>query len=116
MSTVREVGFELERFEWSGERLEVVGRWSGLRGRRLSRPVLVLDAGGRRVRLNALPGGQLRAGSDEPWRATFAWDADGEDVRGAELEIGRSLIVELPAPRRRAPRPATPPVERAEQA
>ena len=26
MSTVREVGFELERFEWSGERLEVVGR------------------------------------------------------------------------------------------
>src|SRR5690242_17409797 len=101
MSTVREVGFELERFEWSGERLEVIGRWSGLRGRRLSRPVLILDAGGRRVRLNALPGGQLRAGIDEPWRAAFAWDGGEEDLSGAELEIGRNLVVELPAPRRR---------------
>ena len=46
MPDLREVAFELERFGWSEPgRLEVVGRWSGLEGRRLGRPVLRLEAG-----------------------------------------------------------------------
>ena len=44
MPDLREVAFELERFAWAEPgRLEVVGRWSGLEGRRLGRPVLRLE-------------------------------------------------------------------------
>jgi len=94
MPAVGEVSFELERFEWTADdRLEVVGRWNGVRGRRISRPALTVEAGGRRQRLS---GNQE---SDEPWTASFAWS--GDDIAGAELEIGRTLVVELPAPRRR---------------
>ena len=60
MPTPRGVSFELERFEWAGDvRLDVVGRWQGLRGRRLSQPVLTVVAGGESRRLVALPGGQV---------------------------------------------------------
>jgi chromosome segregation ATPase len=94
MPAVGEVSFELERFEWTADdRLEVVGRWNGIRGRRIARPALTVDAGGRRQRLS---GTQV---SDDPWCASFAWA--GEDIAGAELEIGRTLVVELPPPRRR---------------
>ena len=37
MPPVEEVSFELERFEWTADdRLEVVGRWNGVRGRRIA--------------------------------------------------------------------------------
>ena len=92
-----DVAFELERFGWSEPgRLEVVGRWSGLEGRRMGRPVLTVVAGGRRRRLTALPGGQL-TGSE--WRATFACDDDPASISEAVLEIGRRLVVDLPPPR-----------------
>src|SRR5918997_2555271 len=105
MAPVEEVSFELERFEWTADdRLEVVGRWNGVRGRRIARPALTVDAGGRRQRVS---GTQLsNGGPDEPWRASFDWDASRGDVAGAELEIGRSLVVELPPPRRRRRRSA----------
>src|SRR4051794_25434940 len=94
MPAVGEVSFELERFEWTADdRLEVVGRWNGVRGRRISRPALTVDAGGRRQRLS---GNQT---SEEPWSASFSWS--GDDIAGAELEIGRTFVVELPPPRRR---------------
>ncbi len=94
MPAVGEVSFELERFEWTADdRLEVVGRWNGVRGRRIARPALTVEAGGRRQRLT---GTQV---SEEPWSASFAWS--GDDIAGAELEIGRTLVVELPPPRRR---------------
>jgi len=94
MPAVGQVSFELERFEWTADdRLEVVGRWNGVRGRRISRPALTVDAGGRRQRLS---GSQV---SEDPWSASFDWS--GDDIAGAELEIGRSLVVELPPPRRR---------------
>ena len=105
MTPVGEVSFELERFEWTADdRLEVVGRWNGVRGRRISRPALTVDAGGRRQRVS---GTQISNGDpDEPWRASFDWDASRGDIAGAELEIGRSLVVELPPPRRRRRRSA----------
>ena len=111
MADVREIGFELERFGWTDGGLEVVGRWSGLEGRRLGRPVLTLLGDGRRRRLTALPGGHLRR-HDARWRASFAYDGDPEGVTGAELEIGRRLVVDLPPPRRRR-RAATDPSLRA---
>jgi predicted nucleic acid-binding Zn-ribbon protein len=98
---VREVAFELECFEWADERLEVAGRWKGLSGRRLARPVLTVDTGaGRKRRLVALPGGQLAAGS-ESWRAAFSWPGDPADITSAELEIGGNVVVDLPLPDRR---------------
>jgi hypothetical protein len=100
MAQTGEVVFALERFELSGEdRLEVVGRWEGLEGRRMGRPVLtVVDVGGRRRRIAALPRELDRA---QPWRASFAWEGDVTGIERAELELGRRLVVELPPPRRR---------------
>ena len=106
MAQLGEVVFALERFELSAEeRLEVVGRWEGLSGRRMGRPVLtVVESDGRRRRLTALPGGQLS--STHAWRASFAWDGDVSSIERAELELGRRLVVELPPPRRRRRRSA----------
>jgi uncharacterized protein YhaN len=104
MPEVRDIAFELERFGWSAPgQLEVVGRWSGLEGRRLGRPVLTIEAGGRRRRLTALPGGHLTSGD---WRATFACDEDPAAVASVSLEVARRLVVDLPAPKplRRRPR------------
>jgi hypothetical protein len=104
MPDVSEIAFELERFSWTEpDLLEVTGRWSGLEGRRLGRPVLTLAIGGERRRLTALPGGHLRGSG--AWRATFTFDGDPATVTGAELEVGRRLVVELPAPRKRRPQP-----------
>jgi hypothetical protein len=104
MSEVREAAFELERFGWTPpDHLEVVGRWSGLEGRRLGRPILTLDLGTEKLRLTAHPGGHFsRSGR---WSAEFTYDGEPENVAGAELEIGRRLVVDLPPPRRRSVRP-----------
>jgi hypothetical protein len=106
-----EVAFELERFGWSEPgRLEVVGRWSGLEGRRLGRPVLTVEAGDRRRRLTALPDG-LPARSGK-WRATFACNDDPAAITAVVLEVGRRLVVDLPPPRKRARAKADPSLER----
>lgn len=113
MTDVQEIGFELERFGWTAPgRLEVVGRWSGLSGRRLGRPVLTLEVAGHRRRFTALPGGHLAPTESEQWRAAFAFEGEPEDVTSAELEIGRRLVVDLPRPRRRRRRGATDDVQR----
>src|SRR5215218_226275 len=105
MAQTSEVVFALERFEWADEdRLDVVGRWEGLSGRKLGRPLLtVVEPGGRRRRLHAMPGGQLAA--DRAWRASFTCEGGIVPVESAELELGRRLVVELPPPRRRRRRP-----------
>ncbi|HTE61373.1 MAG TPA: hypothetical protein VK631_13560 [Solirubrobacteraceae bacterium] len=101
MAPVREVAFELERFEWSEERLEVAGRWKGLGQHRLDRPVLTVDTdAGRRKRIVAMPGGHMGV-TGETWRASFAWPGDPAEISGAELEVGGNLVVDLPLPDRR---------------
>jgi hypothetical protein len=98
---VREVAFELECFEWADERLEVAGRWKGLGGRRLVRPVLTVELeAGRRKRIVALPGGHFGAAADS-WRAAFAWPGDPAEITAAELEVGGNVVVDLPLPDRR---------------
>lgn len=43
-----EIAFELERYEFKGDdRVEISGRWSGVRGRRFIRPTLTVMTGGR---------------------------------------------------------------------
>ena len=101
MASVREVAFELEAFEWSEDRLDVAGRWKGLTGRRLARPVLTVQLdSGRRKRVVAMPGGQLGAAA-ESWHASFNWPGDPAEIIGAELELGRNVVVELPLPDRK---------------
>jgi len=96
-----EVDFELERFERTGEdRIEIAGRWYGLRGRRFVRPVLNLHMGGgsRRRAIALLEHKPWAADDGETWLAAFAWPQGAGDVEGAELEVGPGLIVDLPAP------------------
>jgi signal transduction histidine kinase len=119
-----EVTFDVERFDWaSDDRLEVVGRWSGVRGLRFVRPVLTVSVAGRRRRLVALLEHKPWSASDgEEWVAAFPWEGHREAVGPAQLAVGPSLVVDLHAPGPRtappahAPSPAELALRRAEQA
>src|SRR3954453_15039663 len=98
MARSGDISFELERFEWvSADRLEVEGRWRGVR-RRLPQATLVVDVEGQRRRLRALP--NAGPASAERWVAAFPWEGDMPVLAGAELEVGRGIVVDLPRPRR----------------
>ena len=95
-----EVDFELERFERTAEdRIEISGRWYGLRGRRFVRPVLNINTGGTRRRAIALLEHKPWAADDgKRWLAAFRWPDGAGAIESAELEVGPGLIVSLPAP------------------
>src|SRR6188472_2835420 len=96
------VTFEVERFEWvDGERLEVIGRWYGLRGHRFVRPVLVVQAAdGEQRRLLAVLDHKPWAAEDgDEWIAAFPWEGEPLELTAAELAVAPSLAVDLPAPR-----------------
>src|SRR3954447_24101517 len=98
MARPGDISFELERFEWvSADRLEVEGRWHGVR-RRLPQATLVVEVEGQRRRLRALP--DAGPASAERWVAAFPWKGDVPVLPGAELELGRGIVVDLPRPRR----------------
>jgi hypothetical protein len=94
-----EVDFELERFERTADdRIEISGRWYGLRGRRFVRPVLNLNSEGSRRRAIALLEHKPWAAEDgQVWLAAFRWPDGAGEVSGAELEVGPGLLVDLPA-------------------
>jgi hypothetical protein len=100
------VAFEVERFGWTGTgRLEVSGRWFGLRGQRFMRPALMVEAGDDRRRLLALLEHKPWAADDgEQWVAAFDWEGDPADLAAVELAVAPELAVELPPPTG-APRP-----------
>jgi hypothetical protein len=97
--------FELEQFEWAApDRLELRGRFIGLRGVSADAPMLVVVGDGRVHRLPAVPGSA--AGPPEEgrrWQAAFAWHGPPVAFDVAELQLGSDLVVELPEP---APRRA----------
>ncbi|MGH2763777.1 MAG: hypothetical protein ACRDLD_14555, partial [Thermoleophilaceae bacterium] len=92
--------FEVERFEWtSAERLEVSGRWYGIRGRRFLRPTLDVEVEGNRRRMLALLEHKPWAADDGlDWIAAFPWKGDTAEVVDAELSVSSDLAVSLPAP------------------
>jgi hypothetical protein len=98
-ATSSEVDFELERFERTAEdRIEISGRWFGLRGRRFVRPVLNLNAAGTRRRAIALLEHKPWAADDgKTWIAAFRWPEGAGAIESAELEVGPGLVVDLPA-------------------
>ena len=109
-----ELTFEIERFEWTAaDRLEVTGRWFGVRGQRFVRPTLHLRVDGRRRRLIALLDHKPWApDTDDGWTAAFAWRGEQTGVTEARLEVSTDIVLDLPAPggRRqdRGPVPASP--------
>ena len=105
-STATEPAFVVERFNVSDGRVEVAGHWRHVRGRRFVRPVLWLQKGESRKRLVAVLDHKPWAADDgEPWLAAFKWEGGKLDVDRAELEVGRELVVELPVPGGRTPKP-----------
>src|SRR4051794_24166799 len=92
--------FDLERFEWTApDRIEVAGRWFGMRGLRFMRPTLDLRAGDERHRLLALLDHKPWAAEEgELWVAAFPWEGDRAKLTAAELAVGSNLAVELQVP------------------
>lgn len=93
------ISFELERFEWSGGRLELGGRWFGVRGMRFVRPTLTLGfADGSSSRALAdLEHKPWEPLDGERWQAAFAC-AEDVAVLDAELAVAPGIAVPLPAP------------------
>jgi hypothetical protein len=109
--TASGVVFEVDRFEWVAERLELAGRWYGLRGHRFMRPLVILDADdGPRRMLAVLDHKPWAAEDGELWFAAFPWEGEPVESSRAELAVAPSVEVELPPPvvpgrpRRRASR------------
>jgi hypothetical protein len=94
------VAFEVDRFEWiARDRLELVGRWSGLRGHRFLRPTLDVQVDGERHRMLAVLEHKPWAPEDgQDWIAAFTWRGEPANFDEAELTVSPDLAVQLPAP------------------
>ncbi len=92
------VFFELERLERTAAgRLELSGRWFGVRGRRFVRPTLTFEADGQPYRLLAdLEHKPWFAEDGTPWTAAFAWDADTSAFQALELTVAPDIAIPLP--------------------
>jgi hypothetical protein len=93
------VSFELERFELADdERIEISGRWFGVRGRRFVRPSLTVSADGATRRALAVLEHKPWDPSDGvTWKAAFPWNADPDEIVDAELAVAPDIAVSLPA-------------------
>jgi hypothetical protein len=93
------VTFELESCAIDGERLEVSGRWHGVRGRRFVRPTLSAQVGRGTVRALADLEHKPWAPDDgESWVAAFDWTAPMNGIDAFELAVAPDLAVSVPAP------------------
>ena len=97
--TAADVSFEVDRFEWTSDaRIELTGRWFGVRGRRFLRPTLDVEVDGHSRRLLALLEHKPWAAEDgEDWQAAFPWSGEPVDL-SASLAVGSDVAVPLPAP------------------
>ena len=95
-----EIAFELERFEFKDDdRVEISGRWSGVRGRRFIRPTLTVMTGGRGSR--ALADLEHKPWAPEEgklWMAAFSCSVEGATELEAELNVAPDITITLPAP------------------
>jgi hypothetical protein len=91
------IAFQLDRFEQTGEdRLEITGRWYGVRGLRFVRPSLTVRTNdGERNLLALLEHKPWAAEEGEAWIAAFPWKGESPDPDQAELAVAPSVIVAL---------------------
>jgi hypothetical protein len=91
------VAFQLDRFEQMGDdRLEVAGRWYGVRGLRFVRPALTVQTkDGERNLLALLEHKPWAAEEGESWVAAFPWEGESPDPGKAELAVAPSVVVTL---------------------
>lgn len=89
--------FELDRFEVTADRrLEVAGRWFGVRGLRFVRPSLMLETDGEtRSLLAVLDHKPWAAHEGDTWVAAFPWDGGPVQASQAELAVAPSVVVPL---------------------
>jgi hypothetical protein len=93
------VSFEVDRFAWVDGRLEVTGRWYGIRGRRFLRPTLDVEVDGSPRRMLAVLEHKPWAADDgEEWVAAFEWTGEPVELAVAELAVAPELSVVLPSP------------------
>jgi hypothetical protein len=93
------VSFEVDRFAWADGRLELTGRWYGIRGRRFLRPTLDVEVDGSPRRMLAVLEHKPWAADDgEEWVAAFEWTGEPVALAVAELAVGPELAVVLPPP------------------
>ncbi len=79
--------------------LELEGRFSDRAPSRLGRPALLVEAGRNRFELPPIAGADAAAGpGGVPWRASFALPSAALGRSAFALEVGRTLLVDLPAP------------------
>jgi hypothetical protein len=97
-----QVMFALESLELTGEdRLEVSGRWFGVRGRRFVRPTLTLLGAEARPRwLADLEHKPWSAEDGETWTAAFDVQLDGRAASELELAVAPDIAVTIPGPDR----------------
>jgi hypothetical protein len=97
MADAGRVAFELDRFEVTEDgRLEVAGRWFGVRGLRFVRPSLMLETdGGERNLLALLDHKPWEPTEGDTWIAAFPWDGGEVDPGQAELAVAPSVVVPL---------------------
>lgn len=91
------VAFQLERFELNGDdRLEIAGRWFGVRGLRFVRPSLTVQTDeGERNLLALLEHKPWAAQEGDSWVAAFPWHGGSPDPGRAELSVAPSVVVSL---------------------
>jgi hypothetical protein len=93
------VSFEVDRFAWVDGRLEVTGRWYGIRGRRFLRPTLDVEVDGNPRRMLAVLEHKPWAADDgEEWVAAFEWNGEPVALTVAELAVAPEVAVVLPPP------------------
>ena len=94
--------FELDRFELvAGERYEIEGRWSGVRGRVFMRPELTLTDGRQSRRLLAdLAHKPWHAADGDRWAVAFPCAGGAIDAIDAELTVTPDITVVVKRRRR----------------